>query len=248
MSYRTDSLISLNQLKSALTSIKGKLESLKVNRTIATISKSNWTASTAQGNFKYTGVIGCSNYNYYDVHLTTDTDDAISIMCANSDIKAIVENSELNLYANTKPTESFRLEIIVTPIQQDTIGLTYDIGDDSLVYPSITDGLRSDLDALSTAVSNKILFSQADFTVATSTWSSSGVSAYPYKAEINMSGVTANYFPIVQFRDSDTLIYDFSPNAVSSTNKVTIYCKTAPTTSIVIPRIICYLGTQVTVS
>lgn len=249
MAYRTDSLINLSQLKSALTSLKNKIESVKVNRTIATISKSNWATSTTQGRFKYTGVLECSNYNYYDVHLTTDTDNSISIMCANSDIRAIVENSELNLYAfGDKPTENFRVEIITTPIKQNAIGLTYDIGDDFLVYPAITDKLRTDVDALANTVSNKILFSQADFTVATSKWSSSGDSSYPYKAEITMTGVTANYFPIVQFRDSDTLLYDFSHNAVSSANKITIYCKTAPTTAVVIPRIICYLGTQVTVS
>lgn len=249
MSYRTDSLINLNQLRSALTGIKNKIDSVKVNRTIATISKSNWTTSTTQGRFKYSGVMNCSNYNYYDVHLATDTDNSISIMCANSDIRVIVENSELNLYCfGDKPTENFRIEIITTPIQQNVIGLSYDIGDDFLVYPAITDKLRTDVDALTTTVSDKILFSQANFSVASSKWVSSGDSSYPYKAELNMQGVTADHFPVVQFRDSDTLLYDFSPNALSAANKITIYCKTAPTTAVVIPRIICYLGTQVTVS
>ena len=249
MSYRTDSLISLEQLRSTLRSLKNKIDSVKVNRTLVTISKSNWATSTTQGNFKYTGIMNCSNYNYYDVHLATDTDNAISIMCANSDIRVIVENSVMNLYCyGPKPTENFKLEIITTPIQQNVIGLAFDIGDDYLVYPAITDQLRADVDALTNTVSNKILFSQADFTVATSKWGSSGISAYPYKAEISMQGVTANYFPIVQFRDSDTLLYDFSPVATTGDGTITIMCKTAPTTAVIISQIVCYRGQSVTAS
>ena len=95
---------------------------------------------------------------------------------------------------------------------------------------------------------NKIIFSSASLTLATSRWSSSGDTTYPYKAVINMPGVTENFLPVVQFRDSDTLLYDFSPVATTGSGTITIMCKTAPTTSVVIPQIICYRGQGVTLS
>lgn len=95
---------------------------------------------------------------------------------------------------------------------------------------------------------NKIIFSSASLTLATSRWSSSGDTTYPYKAVINMPGVTENFLPVVQFRDSDTLLYDFSPIATSGAGTITIMCKTAPTTAVVIPQIICYRGQGVTLS
>lgn len=95
---------------------------------------------------------------------------------------------------------------------------------------------------------NKIIFSSASLTLATSRWSSSGDTTYPYKAVINMPGVTENFLPVVQFSDSDTLLYDFSPVATTGAGTITIMCKTAPTTAITIPQIVCYRGQAVTLS
>jgi len=95
---------------------------------------------------------------------------------------------------------------------------------------------------------NKIIFSSASLTLATSRWSSSGDTTYPYKATINMPGVTENFLPVVQFSDSDTLLYDFSPVATTGAGTITIMCKTAPTTAITIPQIVCYRGQAVTLS
>lgn len=94
----------------------------------------------------------------------------------------------------------------------------------------------------------RILFSTASLTLATSRWSSSGDTTYPYKATINMPGVTENFLPVVQFSDSDTLLYDFSPVSTTGSGTITIMCKTAPTTAITIPQIVCYRGQAVTLS
>lgn len=95
---------------------------------------------------------------------------------------------------------------------------------------------------------NKIIFSSASLTLETSRWSSSGDTTYPYKATINMPGVTENFLPVVQFRDSDALLYSFSPVATTGSGTITIMCKTAPTTAVVILQIICYRGQGVTLS
>lgn len=246
MAYDVTKLTNLGQMKSALQRIYTEVTNSKSVRSIATISPSNW--DTYDNIFRYSNICAVSNRHYYDVHLSADTSNAISIMCANADIRAKIEGSQINLYCyGTKPTQAFTLEIIVTPTTTNDVGISYDIGDDYLVYPQITDALNARLTSLETSAS-KLLLTASNITLEASRWTSSGVSAYPYKAVINMADVTADYFPIVQFRDSDSLSYDFSPSATSGTGTITVYCKTAPSTQVVIANIFCQKGTTVTAS
>lgn len=82
-------------------------------------------------------------------------------------------------------------------------------------------------------------------TIATSAWTSSGDATYLYKADVEMTGLSASYFPIVQFNDADVAAYDLSPTVVPKTNAVTVYCKTKPVSAITIPNIICLKGKAV---
>lgn len=261
MSYDTAKLTNLGQMKSALQKVYQEVTAAKSTRRTATISVSNWAAYDTI--WRYPNIQATSNYHFYDVHLASDSSASISVMCANADIRAKIESSQINLYCyGTKPNANFDVEIIITPTTTDDVGITYDIGDDFLVYPAITDALdarittledttvpavQAEVDALETVVANQILTAQ-NISLAASRWNLSGVTAYPYKAEINVTGVTSEYFPMVQFRDEDSLLYEFSPSVAPTTGKLVIYCKTLPTTTIVIPTIFCVKGTTVTAS
>lgn len=265
MSYDVTKFTNLGQMKSALQRINAAISNAKSVRTAATISTSNWVAY--DNIWKYNNILSTSNYHYYDVHLAADTSNAISLMCANSDIRAKIEGSQINLYAYaSKPTNNFQLEIITTPTSTNDVGLTYDIGDDFLVYPAITDALSNRITTLETNVPalasrvstvetdlstvetdlSKMVLVASDVTIATDRWTSTGFTTYPYKAVINMTGITSSYFPMVQFRDSDAQTYDFAPYAISAAGTVTVYCKTSPGASVVVHSIVAYKGTVVT--
>lgn len=250
MSYDVTKLTNLGQMKSALQRVASEVASAKSVRSTATISVSNWAAYDQI--FRYPSIISVTNYHYYDIHLASDTSQTISLMCANADIRAKVENGGIYLYCyGTKPTDNFTLEIITTPTTTNDIGLTYDIGDDFLVYPSITDALAARITALETAMTTDVpamlLYTQ-NASLPEHRWVASGDSTYPYQAVLNMTDVTSSYYPEVQFRDSDSLLYDFSPNAVTGAGTVTIYCKTKPSTTVILPSVVCFKCKTVTSS
>lgn len=244
MSYDVSKMTNLGQMKSALQKIVTEVGKAKsIRRTIA-ISAANWVA--AGDIWVYNDTLNANPRYFYNIHLDSRTSDAVSIMCANSDIRASLdENNHIILTAYAaKPTANFTLEIIAAPMTTNDIGLTYDIGDDFLVYPSITDSLAARISALETASANATLLA-SNVSVASSKWVASGDATYPYKAELLITDVTSEHFPVVQFRDSDSLLYDFSPNAATSAGKVIIYCKTAPSSTIVLPSIMCFKCTPV---
>lgn len=76
--------------------------------------------------------------------------------------------------------------------------------------------------------------------VNTSDWGDSTNQAYSYEATIELNGITDNYFSIVVFDDDDDKLYHFSDIVVCGTNEITIYAKTEPTNTILIPSIACY--------
>ena len=77
-------------------------------------------------------------------------------------------------------------------------------------------------------------------TVATSAWAASTTySGFSWKADITCNGVSANHVPNVIFDYNELISGNFCPFADSSSNKVTIYCKTKPTATITIPTIYC---------
>lgn len=328
MSYDVSKLTNLGQLKSALQRVNTVVSSAKASRSIVTIARTDW--SSYDNLYRSNSIITPQNYHYYDIHLTSDTSNTISIMCANADIRAKNESGSIYLYCyGTLPTQSFSVEIVDTPIKENVVGLSYDIGDDFLVYPSITDGLNSRLttvenslgasndtssltgttawsrinalkdglgtynggyakgDASSdtawqaakygvssvehiagilgftittngnsmtfsdssvlTDISNHII-AASNVSVGTSKWTSSGDSAYPYKAVLNVPNVTAEYVPLVQFSDADVRAYNFSSKVTPGAGNITIYCKTTPSSAITVESILCLKCKTVTVS
>lgn len=397
MAYDVTKLTNLGQMKSALQQVKNRIDASKSSRTVVTVNKNNWAQYDAL--YRYPSILTPANYHYYDVHLDSDTSNSISIMCANADIRAKIESNSLYLYCyGTVPTQSFDLEIIDTPISTNTVGLSYDIGDDFLVYPKRLDDLASllrsttesiandyseyktydsgdlviydnelyrckstgvtgswdsskwdtitldellqekqsyiddvesslnakfgsymdpakdtfasninawnvfnlyhsdrsfiwdklgitsstnaagsttyfgpsvindlksglgtfsdtpsptgttawsrllsaenDVDALSSILAT-IILSASNVEVAASKWTTGGITGYTYKAVLNMDGVTADHFPIVQFDDADALEFDFSPTVTTGAGTITIYCKTKPNDPITINSILC---------
>ena len=79
-----------------------------------------------------------------------------------------------------------------------------------------------------------------NMTVATSAWTADTTySGFSWKANIACNGVTANHVPNVIFDYNELISGNFCPFADSSSNTVTIYCKTKPTATITIPTIYC---------
>lgn len=247
MAYDITKLTNLGQMKSALQRIDSEITKAKSVRSTVTITAANWAAVQGETNvFKYANVASASAYHFYDLHLAPDTTDATALMCANADIRVKIESGQINLYCyGTKPTGNFVLEIIASPTTTNDIGLTYDIGDDFLVYPSITDGLESRIAALESGTSNAILIA-TNVSIPTNRWAASSDTNYPYKAEITMQHVTADYYPMVQFSDADSKLYDFSGVATTGSGTVTIFCKTSPSTVVTVANILCYKCVTVT--
>ncbi len=241
MAYDSSKLINLGQLKSALLAIKQSILGLKSVRTVVTVHPSGWSAYDSNS-YRYSNVFSAEPYTYYDMHLTEDTSNVVGTMCANADIHARLQNGVINLYCyGTLPTELFTVEIIAVPITTSGVGISYDFGDDYMVYKSITDTLDNKISTLETDVPKMIIFTR-NVAITTSRWVSSGDVDFPYKAVINVPEITDEYLPIVQFEDTDVAVYDFSPNAVTATGTVTIYCKTRPNTAIIVPNIAFYKG------
>ena len=78
-----------------------------------------------------------------------------------------------------------------------------------------------------------------DITVsASSVVADSTYEAYPYCADITLSGVDAGRLPLVVFALEDAVSGNFAPLAEASAGKVTIYMKKQPETDISIPAVI----------
>ena len=247
MAYDVSKLTNLGQMKSALQRIDTEIIKAKSVRSTATIAVANWAAVQGATNvFKYSDIVTVSAYHFYDLHLDPSTTDTTALMCANADIRAKIESGKINLYCyGTKPTSNFILEIITSPTTTNDVGLSYDIGDDFLVYPSITDALNARVTALESGTSNAILVA-SNVAIPINRWEVSGDTSYPYKAEITMQHVTSDYYPMVQFSDADSKLYDFSGAATTSAGKVTVLCKTSPSTVVTITNILCYKCVTVT--
>lgn len=249
MAYDTSKLTTLGQIKLALQRVANAITSAKSTRQVVTILKSNWVLD--DNVYRYPSILTTSNYNYYNVHLDPESASSTSLMCANADIRVRIVNSELRLYCYNMPSDpsqfdNFQLEIITTPTKSNDVGLSYDIGDDFLVYPQITDQLSARIDGLGSDVNNMLLCANS-VPVVRSKWQDSGTTTeYRYYATINMSGVTAEHFAIVQFDNLDSAI--MSPNVTTGLGAVTIYASEIPAASIVIPHILCYKATTSVIS
>lgn len=92
--------------------------------------------------------------------------------------------------------------------------------------------------------SSMILYT-SNKTVATSAWGASDNVDYPFSADIAMTGLSASYFPIIQFEDEDVQTFALSGKVLPKTNAITIYCKTKPNRAITVPNIICFKGQAV---
>lgn len=91
------------------------------------------------------------------------------------------------------------------------------------------------------AVSNTETFCKkysGSATVATSAWAASGISAYPYKADITVTGITANDYPTVAFAQAEAVSGNYSPECDTSAGTLTIYAKAVPSGAITISYMI----------
>ncbi len=75
--------------------------------------------------------------------------------------------------------------------------------------------------------------------VADSTYSAQG---YGWRAAVACTDVTASHRPDVTFMCADAVSGNFAPIANSYAGGVYIYCKTKPTTAVVMPSIVCIKG------
>lgn len=74
--------------------------------------------------------------------------------------------------------------------------------------------------------------------VATSSWAASGITAYPYKADIAVTGITANDYPTVAFAQAEAASGNYSPECDTSAGTLTIYAKAVPSAAITITYMI----------
>lgn len=91
------------------------------------------------------------------------------------------------------------------------------------------------------AVSNTETFCKkysGSATVATSAWAASGITAYPYKADITVTGITANDYPTVAFAQAEAASGNYSPECDTSAGTLTIYAKAVPSGAITITYMI----------
>lgn len=92
--------------------------------------------------------------------------------------------------------------------------------------------------------SNKGVFAKS-VVIPRSAWKSGGISGYSYHADIQMEGVDEGYITSLQYNSDDSRAFEFSRVVTTTTDQVTIYCKTKPTRSITIPLIISTLISEV---
>lgn len=91
------------------------------------------------------------------------------------------------------------------------------------------------------AVSNTVTFCRkysGSATVATSAWVASGITAYPYKADITISGITANDYALVSFASTEASSGNYDTGCDTSADTLTIYARATPSGSITITYMI----------
>lgn len=96
--------------------------------------------------------------------------------------------------------------------------------------------------ALNNKLDNTSVIVYSGENVLAATWVSDTTyqdEGYNYKANIPLSGVTAQYRPSVTFALSDAESGNFAPISESYAGGVAIYAKTAPTETMTIPSIMC---------
>lgn len=80
-----------------------------------------------------------------------------------------------------------------------------------------------------------------NYTVQADAWAEDATKtydAYPYRAEIPMSGVQGDGFPEVVFDPGDIEDFDFAPVAVPKNARIYIYCASIPDRAITIPSVV----------
>lgn len=104
----------------------------------------------------------------------------------------------------------------------------------------VTSSVQTQLNA-KMPTANRLRFTNT--TVATSAWASNATySAYPYRAAVTLSGVTASHDPDVTFSVADATSGNFAPVADSYAGGIYIYAATKPTATVTIPTIVCFKG------
>ena len=93
----------------------------------------------------------------------------------------------------------------------------------------------------SKAVTNSVTFCKkysGSATVAVADWGNSGITAYPKKADITISGITANDYALVSFASTEASSGNYDTGCDTSANTLTIYARATPSGSITITYMI----------
>lgn len=93
----------------------------------------------------------------------------------------------------------------------------------------------------SKAVTNSVTFCRkysGSATVAVADWGNSGITAYPYKADITISGITANDYALVSFASTEASSGNYDTGCDTSADTLTIYARATPSGSITITYMI----------
>lgn len=105
----------------------------------------------------------------------------------------------------------------------------------SVQWAAINSGITAQLVGVIPTLCRKY---SGSVTVATSAWAASGITAYPYKANITVTGITANDYPTVAFGQADAVSGNYSPECDTSAGTLTIYAKAVPSAAITISYMI----------
>ena len=93
----------------------------------------------------------------------------------------------------------------------------------------------------SKAVTNSVTFCKkysGSATVAVADWGNSGITAYPKKADITISGITANDYALVSFASTEASSGNYDTGCDTAANTLTIYARATPSGSITITYMI----------
>lgn len=88
------------------------------------------------------------------------------------------------------------------------------------------------------AMADKAVFAR-NVSIPTSRWTTGGIPNYSYAAKITMNGIDGTFISTVECQNTDMQSFYFAPTSATGANSVTVYCKTKPDRTIVLPLVVC---------
>ena len=222
----------------------------------------NITLTAANVGAASTSDLAATNSNVSSLQTQVD---ALDIPTATSELtndSGFITASQAPVQSVNGQTGAVVIDTAMTPATDTTLGGVI-VGDNLTITPEgVLSANATSItvdDALSNSsenpVQNKVITNAldgklddtsviiySDESVLAATWVSDTTyqaEGYNYKANIPLSGITAQYRPSVTFALSDAESGNFAPISESYAGGVSIYAKTAPTETMTIPSIMC---------